>query len=337
MVTPMESAYPSTAAPLPTEMVQSEATSQVREETAAPAPQPSPEKGSWVLPGALGLTLALLAAVVVLLVRSRRKAPPSEESTVTLPKEETGGRLTVACWQHIGGRSTQQDSFVCTDPEAYPARGLLAAVADGMGGLSNGKVVSEALVRSLEEGFSRSDPKMNGADLLLEMAAILNAQINQMLRGQAQSGSTLAAVVLRDGMLHFFSVGDSRIYLYRGGGLIQLNREHIFQEFLAVRALNRELPVRQIRTDRQAHALSSYFGIGRIPALDRNDEGIRLRSGDKILIASDGVFGVLTASQMERALCAAPEAAVAALGARIAEANLPQQDNSTALVLEYRE
>lgn len=303
--------------------------------------------GSRTLLGALGVTLALLAAVLALLLRRRRakgaekKKRRAAEAAGNPPApaeaEPVRGRLAAACWQHIGKRDSQQDSCVCTDTAAYPVRGVLAAVADGMGGLSNGKVVSEALIRTLEDGFLRSDPKANGADLLLELAVILNAQINQLLRGQAKSGSTLAAVIVRNGMLHFFSVGDSRVYLYRGGGLIQLSREHIFQEALAVRALNGELPAGQIRRNRQSHALASYFGIGHIPALDRNDAGIRLVPGDKILIASDGVFGTLTSAQLEEALSREPEEAAAALGAGIEAANHPQQDNNTAIILQYQE
>lgn len=331
MVTPMENASTPTVIPLPTGEEGLETTPEVRTETTPPTLRVS----QWTLLGALGVTLALLIAVVALLIRGRRRAAGARRAES--PMEEPKGRLSVACWQDVGRRSTQQDSYLCTGVAAYPERGVLAAVADGMGGLSNGRAVSEALIRALEEGFSCLDPQLNGADLLLELAARLNAQINQMLRGQAQSGSTLAAAVIREGLLHFLSVGDSRVYLYRGGGLIQLTREHIFQETLAVRALNGEIPAGQIRANRQAHALSSYFGIGHIPALDRNDEGIRLKAGDKLLIASDGVFGPLTAAQMEEALRLPPKEAADALGALIAAANWPQQDNSTALVLEYQE
>ena len=132
-------------------------------------------------------------------------------------------------------------------------------------------------------------------------------------------------------------MGDSRVYLYRGGGLIQLSREHIFQEELAVRALNREIPGSRVRADRQARALTSYFGIGHIPALDRNDAGIKLISGDKILLASDGVFGTLTDQTLEALMAMEPEAAAQAMAERIAAADKRYQDNHTAVILEYQE
>lgn len=351
MVSSMENSNTSSSDALRAETEQPEAETletvpEALTEARADFPAWMPPADSRTLLGALGVTLALLAAVLVMLLQRRRtkggkkksiEASEAPQSQTPPDAETVRGRLTAACWQHIGKRDSQQDSFVCTDTAAYSTRGVLAAVADGMGGLSNGKVVSEALIRGLENGFFHASPKANGADVLLELAVTLNTQINQLLRGQPKSGSTLAAVIIRNGVLHFFSVGDSHIYLYRGGGLIQLNREHIFQEALAVRALNGELPAGQIRRNRQSHALSSYFGIGCIPALDRNDEGLRLVPGDKLLIATDGVFGALTAAQMEEALSKEPEEAAAALGEEIASANLPQQDNNTAVILQYLE
>lgn len=322
-------------------------------QTAAP---PAPEAGgsSGMLLGALGIVLALLAAVLVVLLRRRRtqkggtaavepapadlpaeKAPLPSTSEITAPPVK--GSVRAAVHQHIGKREDQQDSYVCTDPAVYGARGVLAAVADGMGGLSNGRAVSQALVRCFEEGFLRADPTFGSADLLLQLAIRANAQVNGMLQGQERSGSTLVAAVIRGGLLHFLCVGDSRVYLYRGGGLIQLSREHIFQEELAVRALNREIPGSRVRADRQARALTSYFGIGHIPALDRNDAGIKLISGDKILLASDGVFGTLTDQTLEALMAMEPEAAAQAMAERIAAADKRYQDNHTAVILEYQE
>lgn len=245
-------------------------------------------------------------------------------------------RILAAVHQHIGTRADQQDSYGVSEPAAYPQNGVIAVVADGMGGLSNGRAVSSALVRALLEGFRKSDPRQNAADLLLEQAVRANAGVNQMLRGQERSGSTLVSCVIRSGYLNFLTVGDSRIYLYRGGAMIQLNREHIYQEELATKAVNQAAPLQQVRGDRQAHALTSYFGIGTLPAIDRNDEGMKLLDGDKILLASDGVFGTLTQTQMEAALALDVTAAAQTMGELIRQANRAHQDNNTAVVLEYR-
>lgn len=298
---------------------------------------------------ALGVILALLA---VLLLSTRKKKssdakkespaqePPRQDPTIPVtpvtPVTPVVSRgIRAAYHQHIGARNDQQDSCTYSDPALYLQRGMLAVVADGMGGLANGKAVSSTLVRIYDEGFQRAHPQQNSADLLLELAVRANAQINRMLQGKERSGSTLVAALVKNGYLHFLTVGDSRIYLYRGGALIQLNREHIYQEELAVKAVNRAVPLNQVREDRQASSLTSYFGIGRIPALDRNDEGIKLINGDRILLASDGVFGTLSAAQLESALAKNVNDAATMIGDMIRAADKPYQDNNTAVILEY--
>lgn len=297
----------------------------------------------------LGLILAAIAiAVVVVQMKKQQKtrkrrpnpvkaaamaaeAPATEESS-----ETADPRILAAVHQHIGSREDQQDSYGVSEPTAYTQNGVMAVVADGMGGLANGRAVSSTLVRTLLEGFRSSNPRQNPADFLLEQAVRANSSVNQLLRGQDRSGSTLVSCVVRRGYMHFLTVGDSRIYLYRGGALIQLNREHIYQEELATKAVNQLTSLQQVRGDRQAHSLTSYFGIGKIPAIDRNDEGLKLLSGDKILLASDGVFGTLTQAQMEAALAQDVSAAAKTMGELIRQANRAHQDNNTAVILEYR-
>lgn len=306
----------------------------------------------WVL--ILIAVLVLLAIVVtVLVIRKNRKknresttqvdtkaGVPAQQPVIASPAvaaaPPAGPRISAAVYQHIGARNDQQDSYGVSEPSAYAQTGVMAVVADGMGGLANGRAVSNSLVRTFQDGFRYAGPGTDAADLLLDLATRANSNVNQMLRGQERSGSTLVAALIRGGMLHFLTVGDSRIYLYRGGVLLQLNREHIYQEELAVKALNQVVSQQQVRTDRQAHSLTSYFGIGKIPAMDRNYEGIKLVDGDKLLLASDGIFGTLTQSQMEAAMGLSAQDATRTLGDWVLSANRAHQDNNTAVVLEYR-
>lgn len=289
----------------------------------------------WLLAG-LGVVVALLLALVAdnFRKRSRRR----RMSMAAAPVSYSGtGSVGIAAHQDIGAREDQQDSYGVSDPEAYVQQGVMAVVADGMGGLANGKAVSSALVRTFIDGFPQVSGYYNySQDILLDLSIRANAQINQMLRGADRSGSTLVAALIRDGYLHFLTVGDSRIYLCRGGALLQLNREHIYQEELAVKAVNQSVAMNQVRSDRQAHALTSYFGIGRIPSIDRNDEAIRLIPGDRILLASDGVFGTLTREQMEQALQGSIHDAANQMGDMIRAAGKAHQDNNTLVLLEYK-
>lgn len=317
--------------------------------------------GGGLLYAALALLLALIVCVALVIIRKNnaekkrrqrrraRRAGSRDDLITTRGVDPTLANapmaaapaaaqqpIVAAVHQHIGAREDQQDSYGASDLTAYPTSGVLAVVADGMGGLSNGGAVSSALVRTFLEGFRHMAGQTQPQDMLLEMAIQANNYINQMLRGAERSGSTLVSAVVQDGYLHFLTVGDSRIYLYRAGTLLQLNREHIYQEELAVKAINRLISIPQVSGDRQAHSLTSYFGIGSIPAIDRNYEGIKLVPGDRILLATDGVFGTLSREEMEQALQGTVGEATQALGDRIREIDKPYQDNNTALILEYR-
>lgn len=247
-----------------------------------------------------------------------------------------GTGVSAAVHQHIGARKDQQDSYGVSDLNAYGTNGVLAIVADGMGGLANGAAVSSTLVHSLLTYFRQTTGKENTADMMLDMVTQANDQINRMLQGAERSGSTLVSAIIREGRLHFLTVGDSRIYLYRKGVLLQLNREHIYQEELALKAVNHIVPLPQVTGDRQAHALTSYLGIGRLTHIDRNYESIKLEPGDRLLLASDGVFGTLSEMEMEAALRGTISQAAEVIGQKILKANMPYQDNNTALVVEYR-
>ncbi len=292
---------------------------------------------------ALALVLAVLAYLFVDSWRraKRRTAIPTPEVpeapvTAAASKHEVLP-VAVARLQGIGARDEQQDSFGISElTEAdYQERGLLAVVADGMGGLSNGKAVSSLLVRTCLNSFYNQRSPMTG-DILLEMVTTANHQVNQMLQGKDRSGSTLVAATIQNGYLDYLTVGDSHIYLYRGGGLLLLNREHIYREELAVKAVNRAVPPYQVTADPQAKSLTSYFGIGRLPRLDRNCERIKLINGDRILLCTDGVFGTVSQQQLEQALSKPLQEAAETIERTIEAAARPYQDNYTAILLEYQ-
>lgn len=238
----------------------------------------------------------------------------------------------------IGARKDQQDSYNISDymdSSLLQEKGLLAIVADGMGGLSNGGMVSKLAVNTGMEYFYGSDPSLAPGRRLLEMVQIINNRVNQFLYGKKErSGSTLIEALICQNKLYFLTVGDSRIYLYRGGHMICLNRPHIYAEELALDGVNKQRNLSDMESDRQKASLTSYLGAGRLKHLDRNAEGISLVKGDKIMLCSDGVFGTLTEESMELALSKSPEEAAELLEQQVYVAGKAAQDNFTAVIIQ---
>lgn len=291
---------------------------------------------------AIALGIVLIAIVILLLGKNKKTTQVSEntDTETSAAVNEEKPAVQVAKVHEMGAREDQQDSFGITDTtdlDVVQKKGIFMVVADGMGGLANGGKVSSLAVRTCYDVFYGLPEFVSASDMLLEMAAQTNQQVNRFLTTEKKSGSTLLTAIVRNGYLHFLTIGDSRVYLYRNGGLIQLNREHIYKEELAVKAANGKMHVKMIGRDPQASSLTSYLGNGELPYLDRNQEGIRLVDKDRIILASDGVFGTLVAEQMEAALALPMEEVAESMRKMITEANRPYQDNFTALIYEYRE
>ena len=125
----------------------------------------------------------------------------------------------------IGRRDYQQDSFGQT--AVLRNTGILAVLADGMGGLSGGERVSQKIVmEALTFGSTLQANQVPTA--LPGMVAGINRAVNQMLgpKGLYTSGSTVVSALITGNALRWISVGDSRVYLYRDGQISQLSRDH---------------------------------------------------------------------------------------------------------------
>ena len=219
----------------------------------------------WIVGGA-GIFLALVAALVAIWVKKRGKA--AESSTVQKPITEkivkpTDSVLSVGKLHQMGKRESQQDCFAVSPLEMLNKQGVLAVVADGMGGLKDGDKVSQLVVSTILNGFvsAMGHPQ----SVLLNLVGQANLQVNRMLgHDVGRSGSTVVAGLVRDGYFHYVSIGDSRISLLRDGQLIQLNREHVYRNDLAIRALNGIGNLQAALLDPKGSGLTSYIGMGQL-------------------------------------------------------------------------
>ena len=244
------------------------------------------------------------------------------------------GHILIGNEQDLGSRAEQQDSFGISSIEAseIKKRGLLAVVADGMGGLSNGAVYSKAAVNAALRSFREEEPEQSDEATLLRVLKRAKEEI--AATGLYDGGTTFVATLIHHQQLYFVSVGDSRISLMRNGGLIQLNREHVYGRELDDQALNGKLTELEAHEDRQRKALTSYLGKQDDVTIDRNINPIPLYPGDKVVLMSDGVYGFLPERELTECLYRKPmDAAVAVKQAVLAKKH-PKQDNMTIIVLE---
>lgn len=291
----------------------------------APVPAPEPQTYiPWIAAGA-ALAAALIVSAVFLALRRRRKLKrrPARKAVLSIGKVHAQGR-----------RESQQDCFAVSPDELAEELGLLVVVADGMGGLSDGDMVSQTAVSAMLDGFCnvRGEPRL----VLLELVRKANQAVNRLLGPDklSKSGSTLAAALIKDGAVHWLSVGDSRIALLRGGELYQLNREHIYENELLLGAVNGTETFDGALTNPRRAGLTSYLGMGRLKYIDMPAQPLPLREGDKLILMSDGVYNALGDAELKAALGHSAQQAAKAVENAIEAKGYAAQDNFTAVIVE---
>lgn len=352
---PEESTAPESADPEESEPVESEAVA---------SPEPAGTEGFSLPLGAwigLGAALAVaVLAVILLAVRKgkKRKAKSKADQAAPAPAAEIPQTTQAAAFvteqperpapapaavpavrigklHQQGARSSQQDCFSVTPEDLMPTHGLLAVVADGMGGLADGDKVSQAAVSAMVNGFFllQGEPDQ----VLLTLLEQANNEVNRLLgpEGYSRGGSTLVAGLVRNGFFHYISVGDSRICLYRDGALYQLNREHVFRRELELRAVNQEEALAAAAVHPKAAGLTSYLGMGRLKYVDVPDQPLAIRPGDKFVLMSDGVYNALSQAELTACLAGTPEQAAVELEETIRAKKYSNQDNYTAVILGF--
>jgi type VI secretion system protein ImpM len=212
-------------------------------------------------------------------------------------------------------RSNNQDAFI-DRPDLR-----LWAVADGMGGLSDGDVASRMVCDALA-----STPMAANLDAQIELSVGQLVMVNDYLRRSAtreinpiNSGSTVVLLLIRGARYAAVWAGDSRAYLLRDGVLSQLTQDHSWGGTEA--GFDPESPQAITRA------------VGGEDAF--NPETVRgeVRLGDRFLLCSDGVYRSLDIVALTR-LLQTPDLAACAKDLVVQAVKLGSTDNVTAMVVE---
>jgi protein phosphatase len=201
-------------------------------------------------------------------------------------------KLRVGVATDIGRvRERNDDSYLVEEP--------LFAVADGMGGHKGGDVASQLALETLESAFTQGSLPLAEQIRDANNAVFARSQEDSSVSGM---GTTLTAVVVEAGELHLAHVGDSRAYLLRAGDLRRLSEDHT----LVQRMVNSgEITAAEAGVHPHRNVLTRALGTEPDVAVDEED--VDLLDGDRILLCSDGLTGMVTEEQIVAILSAAPD------------------------------
>jgi serine/threonine protein phosphatase PrpC len=209
------------------------------------------------------------------------------------------------------------------------------AVADGMGGHRAGEVASATALEPLA-ALDTADLGDEDAARTALVEAVLAA--NRAVASRAQDepdlegmGTTLTAVLVHDGLAHVAHVGDSRAYLWRGGALPQLTDDHTLVQALVDQG---RITADQARVHHSRSVITRAIGVGAEVEVDVL--AVPLAPGDRLLLCSDGLSGVVDDGAIAEVLAAHADgdAATAALVEAANAGGGP--DNITVLLVDAR-
>lgn len=246
--------------------------------------------------------------------------------------------------QHIGARAEQQDAFGFSDiaDKSFTRHGgVLAVVADGMGGLANGREASNLAVRTMLAAYAAKVSTETIPAALYRSITEANRAVYDFAHSQGKAGgvgTTLIATVLQGEELHWISAGDSRIYMIRDGRGTQINTDHVYARELRLRAARGEISPDQARNHPEREALTSFLGDREIAEIDRSAVPVLLKPGDRLLLCTDGLYRAVPENEMVAiAVRGSSSEAAEALVARALAARIPNQDNATVALLTVPE
>ena len=252
---------------------------------------------------------------------------------------ELGGRF--AARQIPGKRDYQEDSFGLLDERDLgldDSEHALLLVADGMGGHVGGAIASDLLCKTFVEAYPKSSGPI--VDRLRDCLETANAAIAAAVAENPaldSMGSTLVAAVVASEGLHWISVGDSPLWLFRGGQLSRLNADHSMAPVLAELVAAGRITAEEAARHPSQHSLRSVVMGDEMPLIDVSSQPVVLERGDRVVLASDGLLTLdeqEIADVLKKKQDAPLEDSAAALIQAVEGAGHPYQDNVTVLLYE---
>lgn len=227
-----------------------------------------------------------------------------------------------------GGRSQNEDRM----GYCYTRESSLFVLADGMGGHPDGEVAAQLALQTVSACFQKAATPMLAEVREFLTSSLLSAH-HQILRYASDKGlldsprTTLVAAVVEAGYLHWVHCGDSRLYLIRDGELVTRTRDHSFLEQSA-HMTTRSGPINR-------NVLFTCLGSPQRPIFDLSS-AVLLQQGDKVLLCSDGLWGVLSDEDIVAHMAAHPVSqAVPELAERALRKAGAGSDNVTLLAMEW--
>ncbi|MBT9526831.1 MAG: bifunctional protein-serine/threonine kinase/phosphatase [Rhizobacter sp.] len=189
--------------------------------------------------------------------------------------------LKISLGQHSdkGRKEVNQDFYGAANPKPplLGSKGIVVAVADGIGSSEVSQIAAEFAVRGLIDDYYCTSEAWSVKKSVERVLSATNSWLHAKTQQSAYRYDkdkgyvcTLSALVIKSTTAHIFHVGDTRIYRVHASGLEQLTQDH------------------RVRISETQSYLSRAVGFN--PRIDIDYLSLQVAVGDTFLLASDGVY-----------------------------------------------
>jgi serine/threonine protein phosphatase PrpC len=175
----------------------------------------------------------------------------------------------------------------------------LFMVADGMGGHAAGEKASQTAVQIITEHLTPLVHSTPNGQFLDEIQGAIQEANRQIINASMEDtsmrgmGTTATVIVTRDGSMYVGHVGDSRAYLIRNRRIDQITDDHsIVAQLVRARAITPQEAARHPYRNVITRCLGMQVD------LEADTQQRELKSGDRLLICSDGLSGLVSDDEM---------------------------------------
>lgn len=231
--------------------------------------------------------------------------------------------ISISYYSAKGKRTNNEDSISLLENN----NGILAIVADGLGGHADGEVASAQAVSTINKCLQSLPPD---EERLVEAIQQASRDIYAMRDPKYPMHTTVAVLWLGDYSAMVANVGDSRIYHFRNNKIISQSMDHSVAQ-MAV--LVGELESSEIRNSKDRNKLIRVLGDVKVPKVD--SESLLVQQGDRFILCSDGFWEAVTEADMVRTMNSTQTAEewLDAMRSIVEQIAKPNQDNHTAIAI----
>lgn len=215
---------------------------------------------------------------------------------------------------------------------------LLAVLGDGLGGHVGGARASQTACTRFVESY-KSAETTEFTDGLRRALEASNHAIQRVIEDEPNldgMGCTLVAVHLRENALEWVSVGDSVLYHYRDGKIVQLNEDHSMVPVLAEEIAAGRMSMEDARVHPQRSVLRSALVGGNVAMVDLPNAGVPIEPGQWAIVASNGLL-TLTPDEIAAVIAEhgskGPDRVARGLIDAVEFQRRPNQDNTTVMAI----